>query len=116
MKRIKLFEKFNTSNILALRDDIRSVLYELEDMDLNVRFRTFTKVGTDEDANRIDGTDVDCFLIMVKPKNPSKKEDIKEKMEWFLELLKNHLDYIKPNKIKLGSAASGRFDYITIKI
>ena len=35
MKRIKLFENFNVRNAIDIRDDIKSILYELEDVGLN---------------------------------------------------------------------------------
>jgi hypothetical protein len=39
MKRIKLFESFQSNNPIEVRDDIKSILYELEDNGYDVIFK-----------------------------------------------------------------------------
>lgn len=130
MKRIKLFENFNALNPIDVRDDIKSVLYELEDMGFDVSFNAHVStpgnyIDDKIDASKIEeiepGKIVHFFTIIVKRKNtefsnffPNVDEltDVKEKLKWFHELLTDHLDYINPKKIRLENA--GR--YISISL
>ncbi len=115
MKRIKLFENFSVLNPIDVRDDIKSVLYELEDMGLDVSFNALVSItGTDikVDASKIEpGHSVNLFTISAR-KNAEFTTDVKEKLKWFHELLIDHLDYINPKKIRLENA--GR--YISVSL
>ena len=115
MKRIKLFENFNVLDPIEVRDDIKSVLYELTDLGVNINFQACvvgpgTAWEAIKSAREILAEDLESYLS----ENPTSKviffsisvlgimatpsSDI-ESMKWFHELLTDHLDYIDPKKI-----------------
>ena len=128
MKRIKLFENFSVLNPIDVRDDIKSVLYELEDMGFDVIFNAHVSAPgnyLDEkmDANKMEemepGHIVNFFTILARKNaeftnflSDDELADVKEKLKWFYELLIDHLDYINPKKIRLENA--GR--YISVRL
>jgi hypothetical protein len=121
MKRIKLFENFSVLNPIDVRDDIKSVLYELEDMGLDVSFNALVSIPGTEikmetcfmlDANKIEPEHIVDFFTISARKNAEFTTDVKEKLKWFHELLIDHLDYINPKKIRLENA--GR--YISVSL
>jgi hypothetical protein len=111
MKRIKLFENFNTNNPLDVRDDIKSILYELEDAGLNPTLKVNISlphektIDSDELENYLDtGAHVRYFKLEIETDNGDVVKitpEIKEKLERFIILLREHLDYIDSENIKI---------------
>ena len=125
MKRIKLFENFNTIDPIEVRDDIKTILYELEDNGYDVIFKAHVDNHFDVGGNWIgDNVNVDeivstsnvkFFIIRVRPdvdKDFPKISDIKKDLERFVFLLRDHLDYINPKNIRLENGGK----WISIKI
>jgi hypothetical protein len=111
MKRIKLFENFNTNNPLDVRDDIKSILYELEDAGLNPTLKVNISlphektIDSDELENYLDtGAHVRYFKLEIETDNGDVVKitpEIKERLERFIILLREHLDYIDSENIKI---------------
>lgn len=121
MKRIKLFESFNTKNtfgsFIDVRDDIKSILYELDDIGLNPTLkvnislphvygmRRYKTIDSDELENYIDtGAHVRYFKLEIETDNGDVVKitpEIKERLERFIILLREHLDYIDSENIKI---------------
>lgn len=110
MKRIKLFESFNTNNPIEVRDDIKTILYELEDKGYDVEFKAnVNDVGTGWGIKNVDvdvlesSSDVAFFIIIPRVTLPStySSVSIKKDLERFVFLLRDHLDYIDPKNIRL---------------
>lgn len=112
MKRIKLFESFNTNNPLDVRDDIKTILYELEDKGYDVEFKAnvnavgtrWTDVGKNVDVDVLESSsDVAFFIIIPRVTLPSEYSSvsIKKDLERFVFILRDHLDYIDPKNIRL---------------
>ena len=135
MKRIKLFESFNTNNPLDIKKDIESIFYLLEDYDDLIRFE-FRAKGfnllpcTELESFAESKSLIESFLIGLNfgyqesmrsastydtYKNYKEHEsEVKEKMEFFLVLLREHLDYIDPKNITIGDGSTGV--WIIVKI
>ena len=123
MKRIKLFENFDTNNPLDVRDDIKTILYELEDDGYDVRFLAKVKpVGGYVEIDALDSsTDVDLFILWVtlpydRIEPAYSSGSIKTDVERFLLLLRDHLDYINPKNIRLDKKENGLSNSITVKL
>ncbi len=112
MKRIKLFENFNTKNPLDVRDDIKSILYELEDAGLNPTLKVNISLPHEKtiDSDQLEnyltdpGTRVRYFKLEIETDNGDVVRitpEIKEKLERFILLLREHLDYIDGENIKI---------------
>ena len=111
MKRIKLFENFNTNNPLDVRDDIKSILYELDDIGLNPTLKVNISlphektIDSDELENYLDtGAHVRYFKLEIETDNGDVVKitpEIKERLERFIILLREHLDYIDSENIKI---------------
>ena len=111
MKRIKLFENFNTNNPLDVRDDIKSILYELDDIGFNPTLKVNISlphektIDSDELENYLDtGAHVRYFKLEIETDNGDVVKitpEIKERLERFIILLREHLDYIDSENIKI---------------
>ena len=122
MKRIKLFESFNTNNPLDVRDDIKTILYELEDKGYDVEFKAHvtvqrvpTSFGKNVDVDVLESSsDVAFFIIIPRVTLPStySSVSIKKDLERFVLLLRNHLDYIEPKNIRLENGGK----WISVKL
>jgi hypothetical protein len=130
MKRIKLFESFQSINPIEVRDDIKTILYELEDKGYDVEFKAnVNAVGTGLGAIAMIGgknvdvdvlessSDVAFFIIRVtlpydKISSAYSSGSIKKDLERFVFLLRDHLDYIEPKNIRLENGGK----WISIKI
>ena len=124
MKYIKLFENFNKLNIEDVISDIESIIYLLEDKEYRVSF--YYKIplvdgliewnnNTHRGQNADSATELVIVPIYEKPitKNPgdfinnnspewiNAVNDFKNDMNIFINLLRDHLDYINPEKITL---------------
>ena len=131
MKRIKLFESFNTIDPIEVRDDIKSILYELEDAGLNPTLNVNIIYPSKNYGDTIDSDLLEDYLTergnhydkenymryftiniwdsgklktLTYNGKSSITPEIKQQMERFLVLLKEHLDYIDPKKIKMHSS------------
>ena len=113
MKRIKLFENFKSIDPIEVRDDIKSILYELDDIGLNPtlkvniskRFLHEKTIDSDELENYLDtGAHVRYFKLEIETDNGDVVKitpEIKERLERFIILLREHLDYIDSKNIKI---------------
>lgn len=124
MKRIKLFENFNKVNISDLISDIESIIYILEDKEYRVKF--FYKIPLvdgliewNNPLNSLQNIDSATELVIapIYEKNDKIKRgnfinnnspewinavnDFRNDMNIFINLLRDHLDYINPDKITL---------------
>ena len=137
MKRIKLFESFKSIDHIEVRDDIKTILYELEDAGLNPTLSANIIYPSKNYGDTIDSDLLEDYLtetgnhydkenyirwFLINISRPGKLIDelpasrfhwkgsitpeIKQQMERFLVLLKEHLDYIDPKKIKMHSSNS----------
>ena len=139
MKRIKLFESFKSIDPIEVRDDIKSILYELEDAGLNPTLNVNIIYPSKNYGDTIDSDLLEDYLtetgnhydkenyirwFLINISRPGKlivsfgdelpasrfhwkssiTPEIKQQMERFLVLLKEHLDYIDPKKIKMHSS------------
>jgi hypothetical protein len=123
MKRIKLFESFNTNNPIEVRDDIKTILYELEDKGYDVEFKAnvnavetrWADIGRNVDVDVLESSsDVDFFIIIPRVTLPStySSVSIKKDLERFVFLLRDHLDYIDPKNIRIENGGK----WISIKL
>lgn len=127
MKRIKLFENFNKVNVTDLISDIESIIYLLEDKEYRVKF--FYKsplvdgliewnnpisisysVQNVESATELviapiyeknDKIKRGSFISNNSPEWINAVNDFRNDMDIFINLLRDHLDYINPEKITL---------------
>ena len=129
MKRIKLFENFNKVNVTDLISDIESIIYLLEDKEYRVKF--FYKIplvdGLIEWNNPISisysvqnvESATELVIAPIYEKNDkinsprwsfisnnspewiNAVNDFRNDMDIFINLLRDHLDYINPQKITL---------------
>ena len=120
MKRIKLFENFNKVNVTDLISDIESIIYLLEDKEYRVKF--FYKSPLVDgliEWSGVQNTDSATELVIapIYEKNDKIKRgnfisnnspewinavnDFRNDMDIFINLLRDHLDYINPEKITL---------------
>ena len=145
MKRIKLFESFKSIDPIEVRDDIKTILYELEDAGLNPTLSANIIYSSKNYGDTIDSDLLEDYLtergnhydkenymryFTINISRPGKlwidelpasrfhwkasrfhwkgsiTPEIKQQMERFLVLLKEHLDYIDPKKIKMHSSNS----------
>ena len=133
MKRIKLFESFKSIDPIEVRDDIKSILYELEDAGLNPTLNVNIIYPSKNYGDTIDSDLLEDYLTergnhydkenymryftiniwdsgklktLTYNGKSSITPEIKQQMERFLVLLKEHLDYIDPKKIKMHSSNS----------
>ena len=131
MKRIKLFESFKSIDPIEVRDDIKSILYELEDAGLNPTLNVNIIYPSKNYGDTIDSDLLEDYLTergnhydkenymryftiniwdsgklktLTYNGKSSITPEIKQQMERFLVLLKEHLDYIDPKKIKMHSS------------
>jgi hypothetical protein len=133
--KIKLFESFQAINPIEVRDDIKSILYELEDAGLNPTLSANIIYPSKNYGDTIDSDLLEDYItergnhydkenymryFTINISRPGKLIDelpasrfhwkgsitpeIKQQMERFLVLLKEHLDYIDPKKIKMHSS------------
>ena len=133
MKRIKLFESFKSIDPIEVRDDIKSILYELEDAGLNPTLNVNIIYPSKNYGDTIDSDLLEDYLTergnhydkenymryftiniwdsgklktLTYNGKSSITPEIKQQMERFLVLLKEHLDYIDPKKIKMHSSTA----------
>ena len=105
MKRIKLFESFEVLNPKEVMEDIESIIYELEEFGFDISLGYYnwdSKNGLWSRYTTKKG-EIDAKYILIDINNydentPSRHQDIL-KLKTFMNQLKNHLDYINPNKI-----------------
>jgi hypothetical protein len=122
MKRIKLFENFNELNAKEIVADIETIIYELEEKEYDVEI----SFETDGGPNAMFGLSPNRIVISPaykkSPKTRKYLQDLmtKNSQEWdynfvenftlndfekdmniFINQLRDHLDYISPEKINL---------------
>jgi len=133
--KIKLFESFQAINPIEVRDDIKSILYELEDAGLNPTLSANIIYPSKNYGDTIDSDLLEDYItergnhydkenymryFTINISRPGKLIDdmpftrfhwkgtitpeIKQQMERFIILLREHLDYIDPKKIKMHSS------------
>ena len=115
MKRIKLFENFNESNAKEIVSDIETIIYELEEKEYDVEISYETElVDGRVNAKMFNGLSPNRIVISPVYKkgprtpfsdllndNSNLLNDFEKDMIIFVNQLKEHLDYISPDKITL---------------
>jgi hypothetical protein len=113
MKYLKLFESYYTKEATEVYEDIKSILYLLEDdgYDFNVEYivkkwdsnsmRYLLKNYYCDDYQHLVGrNDIKEFYvgIFIDVFNNNNNESYKDDVERFFEILKDHLDYVDSRK------------------
>jgi hypothetical protein len=132
MKRIKLFENFNELNPKEIVVDIETIIYELEDKEYDVEISFETELvdgrvnakmfnGTSTDMGRISPNRIVISPVYKKgPRSPFSDllnnasnvlDDFRNDMNIFINQLRDHLDYIDPDKITLKEKINVRSKY-----
>jgi hypothetical protein len=115
MKRIKLFENFNELNAKEIVADIETIIYELEEKEYDVEISYETElVDGRVNAKMFNGLSPNRIVISPVYKkgprtpfsdllndNSNLLSDFEKDMIIFVNQLKEHLDYISPDKITL---------------
>ena len=116
MKRIKLFENFNKNlDPKEIVSDIETIIYELEEKEYDVEISYETElVDGRVNAKMFNGLSPNRIVISPVYKkgprtpfsdllndNSNLLNDFKKDMIIFVNQLKDHLDYINPDKITL---------------
>jgi len=135
MKRIKLFESFQSNNLLDIKNDIESILYNIDDLGYDMKFdfhaEGFNSISCDDiDIESLLSTynksiesrkykPIERFIIGLKLPSDLDFSDgkdyqyhynkLRKKLEWFLVLLKDHLDYIDPNHIYIWTFYNSQY-------
>ncbi len=136
MKHLKLFESFSISEIEEnnkmandIVDDIKTISYILEEEGFELRYTFATKSGNSfevDEYNKIinshDFKSVNIDMVVVKiigrtitdPKTFQRTltSSGKETIERYINLLKEHLDYIDPNNITTQRSLIGHTNVI----
>jgi hypothetical protein len=110
MKRIKLFENFNELDPKEIVADIETIIYELEEKEYDVEI----SYETDGGPNAMFGLSPNRIVISPVYKkgprtpfsdllndNSNLLSDFESDMNIFINQLRDHLDYISPEKINL---------------
>lgn len=125
MKRIKLFENFNELNPKEIVSDIETIIYELEEKEYDVEISFETElVDGRVNSKMFDGLTPNRIVISpVYKKGPRSPfsdllnnasnvlDDFRNDMNIFLNQLRDHLDYIDPDKITLKEKVNVRSKY-----
>jgi hypothetical protein len=132
MKRIKLFENFNVLDPKEIVVDIETIIYELEDKEYDVEISFETELvdgrvnakmfnGTSTDMGRISPNRIVISPVYKKgPRSPFSDllnnasnvlDDFRNDMNIFINQLRDHLDYIDPDKITLKEKINVRSKY-----
>ena len=114
MKRIKLFENFEVLNPKEVMEDIKSIIYELEEYGFDISLGYYiwnSSYNGSKSGQKLDSRngfwsksdEVDARYIIIDIDNydentPSYHQD-GLKLKTFMNQLKSHLDYINPKKI-----------------
>jgi hypothetical protein len=133
MKRIKLFENFNVLDPQEIVSDIETIIYELEEKEYDVEISYETELvdgrvnskmfdGTSTDMGRISPNRIVISPVYKKgPRSPFSDllnntsnvlDDFRNDMNIFLNQLRDHLDYIDPDKITLKEKINVRSKYV----
>ena len=115
LEQNKMFESFDSNNPIDVKNDIESILYNLEDYNLRFQFRAnglnllpCKDLETVLTGGEVNTSDINYFLIgLANVGFKNELDELKEKLEWFLIILKDHLDYIDPKNIYIDEGASG---------
>lgn len=111
MKYLKLFESFNTKEATEVYEDIKSILYLLQDDGYDFNLKYIIKKW-DSYNNKYLLKDYDCangpieldstsefyIGIFIDVFNNNNNESFKDDIERFFEILKDHLNYIDSRK------------------
>lgn len=125
MKRIKLFENFNELDPKEIVSDIETIIYELEEKEYDVEISFETElVDGRVNSKMFDGLTPNRIVISpVYKKGPRSPfsdllnntsnvlDDFRNDMNIFLNQLRDHLDYIDPDKITLKEKVNVRSKY-----
>lgn len=126
MKRIKLFENFNKDlDPKEIVSDIETIIYELEEKEYDVEISFETElVDGRVNSKMFDGLTPNRIVISpVYKKGPRSPfsdllnnasnvlDDFRNDMNIFLNQLRDHLDYIDPDKITLKEKVNVRSKY-----
>jgi hypothetical protein len=125
MKRIKLFENFNELDHKEIVADIETIIYELEEKEYDVEISYETElVDGRVNAKMFNGLSRNRIVISpVYKKGPRTPfsdllnntsnvlDDFRNDMNIFINQLRDHLDYIDPDKITLKEKVNVRSKY-----
>ena len=125
MKRIKLFENFNELKAKEIVADIETIIYELEEKEYDVEISYETElVDGRVNAKMFNGLSPNRIVISPVYKkgprtpfsdllndNSNLLNDFEKDMIIFVNQLKEHLDYIDPDKITLKEKINVRSKY-----
>ena len=125
MKRIKLFENFNQLDPKEIVADIETIIYELEEKEYDVEISYETElVDGRVNAKMFNGLSPNRIVISpVYKKGPRTPfsdllnntsnvlDDFRNDMNIFINQLRDHLDYIDPDKITLKEKVNVRSKY-----
>ena len=125
MKRIKLFENFNELDHKEIVADIETIIYELEEKEYDVEISYETElVDGRVNAKMFNGLSPNRIVISpVYKKGPRTPfsdllnntsnvlDDFRNDMNIFINQLRDHLDYIDPDKITLKEKVNVRSKY-----
>ena len=105
MKRIKLFESFEVLNPKEVMEDIKSIIYELEEygFDISLGYYNWDSKNGFWSRYTTKQGEIDSKYILIEINNSDEiisshhQDDLK--LKTFMNQLKSHLDYIDTKKI-----------------
>ena len=105
MKRIKLFESFEVLNPKEVMEDIKSIIYELEEygFDISLGYYNWDSKNGFWSRYTTKQGEIDSKYILIEINNSDEiisshhQDDLK--LKTFMNKLKSHLDYIDTKKI-----------------
>lgn len=105
MKRIKLFESFEVLNPKEVMEDIKSIIYELEEygFDISLGYYNWDSKNGFWSRYTTKQGEIDAKYILIEINNSDEiisshhQDDLK--LKTFMNQLKSHLDYIDTKKI-----------------